>query len=65
MNQSKEQQLVDICFQLISTSWMEEETRRHFIEMGHEKRMEWVATQLRNCGFDTYPAGCSWGVLKK
>ena len=64
MNQSKEQQLVDICFQLISTSWMEPKTRRKFVKMGHEKRMEWVAKQLRLCGFDTEPCGCSWGVLK-
>lgn len=25
---------------------------------------EWVADQLRKCGFDTAPCGASWGVLK-
>jgi len=24
----------------------------------------WVAEQLRGCGFDTTPCGSSWGVLK-
>lgn len=29
-----------------------------------EQRAEWVANQLRGCGFDTHPCGASWGILK-
>jgi hypothetical protein len=29
-----------------------------------EKKADWIAEQLRNCGFDTRPMGCSWGVLQ-
>lgn len=54
------QKLIDICFELVSvaTSKLGVET------MPHDKQMEWVATQLAQCGFKTEPCGASWGLLK-
>lgn len=60
-DKSNEQQLVDIAFQLVGTALMHYET--HFKNMSQEKRMAWVATQLRECGFHTEPVGASWGML--
>jgi hypothetical protein len=37
---------------------------RSFEKLNREEFAEWVAKQLRDCGFDTRPSGCSWGVLK-
>ena len=55
---SKEQQLVDIMFQvaLMCAERMHGKT--------NEEIAKWVAHQLRECGFDTYACGASWGVLK-
>ena len=57
---SREQQLVDIMFQIGLT------TRENPIVkmMTRDEYCEWVAYQLRQCGFDTFPCGASWGVLK-
>ena len=57
---SREQRLVDICFQLVYTAAGSKVIQR----MAHEERMAWVADQLRKSGFDTEPMGISWGVLK-
>ena len=58
---SREQQLVDICFELVLTSvnhiW--------FKDKKIEEVANWVAEKLRDSGFDTQPMGSSWGVLKK
>ena len=32
--------------------------------MTREEYGAWIAEQLRLCGFDTFPCGMSWGVLK-
>jgi hypothetical protein len=55
---SKEQELIDIIFQiaLMCAERMHDKSR--------EEIAEWVAHQLRECGFDTQPLGASWGVLK-
>ena len=55
----REQELVDICFQLVLT--VREHVRR--FPKDSEKMAAWVAGQLRACGFDTKPCGASWGVL--
>lgn len=57
----REQKLIDIMFDMAltlreSTDWLKNADR--------EEVAEWVAYQLRECGFDTQPMGSSWGVLK-
>lgn len=58
---SREQQLVDICFQI---GLMISDPKYGFQNMSTETRAEWIADQLRACGFDTVPVGASWGVLQ-
>lgn len=55
---SKEQDLIDIMFQvaLVSAEYMHGKSR--------EEIAAWVAKQLRECGYDTEPIGASWGLLK-
>jgi hypothetical protein len=60
-HRANEQQLIDISFQIAETMFQH---RRHFVTFTVDQRMEWVANQLRSCGFDTEPHGASWGVLK-
>ena len=55
---SKEQQLVDIMYQIAMTS------AQYLHGKSNEEIAEWVSKQLRDCGFDTEPCGASWGVLK-
>jgi hypothetical protein len=57
-----EQKLVEILFQCVGTV---SDPRYHetFSKMTHEKRMEWAAKQLSECGFPTTPLGASWGHL--
>ena len=60
---SKEQKLVDLAFGLVLTIT----AKKHvdvFKNKSNEDKAEWVADQLRKCGFDTSPCGSSWGVLK-
>ena len=61
--QSREQKLVDICFSCVLTV-LNEKYRDSFIKMSQEERAEWVAKQLKGCGFPTEPSGASWGRLK-
>ena len=57
---SREQQLIDITFQIALTI-----QENHALNaLPRERLAEWVATQLHICGFDTQPMGASWGVLK-
>ena len=60
MKRSKEQQLVDICFSIALTV---KDNYKHFKKKDNEFVANWVAEQLRGCGFDTSPCGSSWGVL--
>ncbi len=60
---SREQKLVDICFQLVLTA-TDRNFKKDFTRMNVVEKASWVAKQLRECGFDTEPCGSSWGVLK-
>lgn len=66
---NREQKLIDIMFEIaqFSYQWDRSNTDEiaNYYNEGREKHMEWVAEQLRSCGFDTQPVGMSWGVLKK
>ena len=57
---NREQKLVDIIFECVMIRHMYKEK---FDDMSREEMMEWVARQLRGCGFNTQPIGSSWGVL--
>lgn len=59
----REQKLVDIMFQVAMTLTMEN-FREHFASKSREEVAEWVAYQLRACGFETKPCGLSWEVLR-
>jgi hypothetical protein len=58
MQPSKEQQLIDIMYQIAMTS------AQYLHGKSNEEIAEWVSIQLGNCGFDTEPCCASWGVLK-
>lgn len=60
---SKEQKLIDIMFQCVMLRH-DTQYRDYFDALNQEQMAEWVANQLRGCGFDTFPCGASWGVLK-
>ena len=54
---SREQKLVDLCFDIALFS------AEHLHFNSTKEIAEWVAKQLRICGFPTQPCGASWGVL--
>lgn len=56
------QKLVDVCFEIGLTI---SDPKFKFTKMTQEKRAEWIAKQLRLCGFDTEPVGASYGRLKR
>lgn len=60
MASTREQQLVDIMFEVAITI----HTHPSFRAKTREEVAEWVAHQLKECGFETTPCGASWGVLK-
>jgi len=60
---SNEQKLIDLTFQLVLTITSEPHIDT-FKNKSNEEKAEWVADQLRKCGFDTYPCGMSWGKLR-
>ena len=59
---STEQLLIDIIFGVAVTI---NSSKEYFRDKTNDEVAEWVAGQLRACGFDTEPMGASWGVLKK
>ena len=61
--QNREQKLVDICFECVLTV-LDKQHVASFSSMTQAEKAEWVAKQLRECGFDTRQLGCSWGVLQ-
>lgn len=63
MNRSNEQKLIDIMFSIAQYS-AENWSSPDYYGEHQEKHMEWVAQQLRACGFDTKPVGSTWGVLQ-
>jgi hypothetical protein len=56
-NRSREQQLVDITFQVAIVA------AQYLHGKSNEEIAEWTAKQLKDCGFPTTPCGASWGVL--
>jgi len=58
---SREQLLVDICFQV---GLLMSNPKYDFVRMSEETKAEYIAKQLCDCGFDTTPCGSSWGLLK-
>lgn len=63
MDRNSNQKLIDIMFQCVLLRH-DPQYRAHFDAKTQEEMAEWVAHQLRECGFDTSPCGMSWGVLK-
>jgi hypothetical protein len=55
-DRSPEQKLIDIMFEVLS--------RAREIKGTREEAAEWLAENLRQCGFDTQPIGSSWAILK-
>ena len=56
---NEKQQLIDIVFQIglvIADS-------KVLQGMSNEKVAQWIAQQLKECGFETKPCGSSWGIL--
>lgn len=68
MATEREQKLIDLCFSigfLISSPFEGRDGKKEDLrDLSQEKEAEWIAEQLRGCGFDTEPIGSSWGVLK-
>lgn len=58
MDRSPEQKLIDIMFSVALTS-------AEYKWKNREEHMEWVARQLKECGFPTIQMGSSWGVLER
>lgn len=57
--ESDKQKLVNICFEIAMTVRDSDKLKK----MSNENLCLWVADQLKKCGFETTPCGCSWGVL--
>ena len=56
---SDRQKLVNICFEVAMTV----RDNNKLKGMSNEDLCTWVAGQLKACGFETIPVGCSWGML--
>lgn len=56
---SREQKLVDICFEIALTV----KSYNGFKDKTNQEMAGWVAKQLEVAGFPTEPCGSSWGVL--
>jgi DNA-directed RNA polymerase subunit N (RpoN/RPB10) len=56
MNKAK-QDLITLCF---SIGIMISDPKHEFHKKTVEERAEWIAKQLRDCGYDTKPVGMSW-----
>jgi hypothetical protein len=54
----REQELIDIMFQIAITAANEMHGK------SHEEIASWVAEQLKLCGYVTKPVGASWGMLQ-
>ena len=55
----EKQQLIDICFQI----GLVIKDSKVLQGMSNEKVAQWIAQQLKECGFETQPVGSSWGIL--
>lgn len=56
------QKVIDLTFS-IGLTISDPMNRKVFDAMTREQRAEWIAHQLRECGYDTVPVGSAWGVL--
>lgn len=61
MSQEREQQLIDIMFQMVLTT----HSHQWFKTATVEEVAEWVRQQLGKNGFKVEPCGSSHGVLSK
>lgn len=59
---SREQQLIDLMFQVALTL---SDNKLNCRKWDTATKADWIAEQLRAVGFDTTPCGCSWGILKE
>ena len=57
---NREQKLVDMRFEIGLTV---ADNSEFFKQKSKEDIAQWIANQLRGCGFPTTPIGMSWGVL--
>jgi len=65
--QTNDQKLIDICFQIAMTMHMlgiVNESKGPQLIMSRDELADWIARQLKICGYDTEPVGSSWGRLK-
>lgn len=58
--QDKLQKLIDLCFEL---GLHIHQHRFMFDVASNDQVAEWIAKQLKECGFHTIPKGSKWGVL--
>ena len=56
------QKLIDIIFE-IGLTISDKRYREYFDKLEYEELPEWIAKQLKGCGFNTHPLGSSWGYL--
>lgn len=63
MATEREQKLVDLCFSLV-LNYRTYQDNRLMKAKTQEEVAEWVAYNLRECGFFTIPMGMSWGILQ-
>jgi hypothetical protein len=63
-DENKQQELVNICYELVFTC-TEKMNIKRFTKMTMEEKAEWVSKILKGCGFPTHPQGALWGVLDK
>jgi hypothetical protein len=66
---NREQKLVDLCFEIslmLSTPGVDRDgTPYDMTKWSIGEKADWIAIQLKSCGFETKPVGSSWGVLIK
>lgn len=62
------QKLIDLCFDIGTTISTPGEFRDgkfyNLTTLTITEKADWIAEQLRKNGFDTYPCGSKWGVLR-
>lgn len=60
---SNEQKLIDLIFE-IGLTINDKKYRNFFKGKNNEEVAKWIADILKELGFETYPCGGSWGILK-
>lgn len=64
MSTKREQELVDICFQLVLAA-RNERNKKFFEGKSNDEITDWVRERLRGCGYEiSGPIGISWGILR-